>query len=421
MATELHNNRIVNGLLKADVGLLTPEEVKLRLSQDVLIVVDPVRTGADDLWPCIWFLAAILERQFFGKIFIRAALAPPPKAPANLGPRCSFVSDDFISHGIVIGIGTSTDTVEGIWGDCRGGTLGYQSLVDGAEMASPITCCALAGYLGFAALAHAAGIPSFHEHWTRKQISIDLPPTPKLNGKEIGILGAGQIGQAFLSLGFFLAPKDQVTIHLVDDDSFEIENYRSQLLLEENSAPWLERPKVEVLAALCSRWGWNVTKEKTRITWGWKTPLGADSVAFLGFDNMEARRVGVEGGFAWLVECGVGTEFARPRVSWHSLPPSRKLANQLFPDPTTIELTLGFDSDFLRQLDETPGGCGRVMFENIQATAPCLGALAAGHAWRELCSYFAGVTDVIVGGAYVWSPLQPLQRDVSIAEETSVI
>ena len=63
---ELQEDRIINGLLKADIGFLAPEAVRERLSQDVVISVDPKRAVSDDLWPCIWLLAAALERQFTG-------------------------------------------------------------------------------------------------------------------------------------------------------------------------------------------------------------------------------------------------------------------------------------------------------------------------------------------------------------------
>jgi len=159
-------------------------------------------------------------------------------------------------------------------------------------------------------------------------------------------------------LAFFLAGHNSMQVHLVDDDQFEITNYRAQLLLGENFKPWLDKPKVEFLAERCSRWGWDVTKERTRITWGWKNPLGPHCVAFLGFDNMEARRVGVEAGFAWLVECGVGTDFSKPHVSWHSLPPDRRVAKELFVESAPSTAITSLDSDFLRRLDETPGGVG---------------------------------------------------------------
>jgi len=412
MTIEPQNDRIVNGLLKADIGLQTPEQVQARLSQNVLIKVDPSRSRTEDLWPCVWFLASILERQFFGSVFINAGLTSPLPSPADLGPRCVFVDSGFVHSGLVVGIGATVEGEDTIWGDAKGSNIAYQSLVNGPERASPVSCCSLAGYLGFAALAHAAGIPSFHHAWTQKSLVLPLVNMPASIPREIGILGVGQIGQAFLSLAFFLAAQQPMEVHLVDDDIFEITNYRAQLLVGENSEPWVDKPKVDFLAGICKGWGWDVTKEKTRITWGWKNPLGAHSVAFLGFDNMEARRVGVEAGFAWLVECGVGTDFSKPRVSWHSLPPDRRVAKELFVESDAALAITSLDSDFVRRLDDTPGGCGRVTFENIQAAAPCLGALGAAFAWVEMLNYSAGKLKIISGGAYAWSPLQPIQRDI---------
>jgi len=420
MTLEPQNDRIVNGLLKADVGLLTPEQVQARLSQNVLIRVDPSRSGREDLWPCVWFLASILKREFFGTIFINAGLTSPLPCPADLGPRCVFVDAGFVHDGLVVGIGTAVEGDNPIWGDAKGPNIAYQCFVHGPEYASSVSCCSLAGYLGFAALAHAAGIPSFHGAWAQKLLALPMVKLSALIPRDIGILGVGQIGQAFLSLAFFLAAQQPMQVHLVDDDIFDVTNYRAQLLLGENSELWVGKAKVEFLAEVCKRWGWDVTKERTRITWGWRNPLGAHSVAFLGFDNMEARRIGVEAGFAWIVECGVGTDFSKPRVSWHSLPPDRRVARELFVESVPTLPIRSLDSDFLRRLDDTPGGCGRVTFENTQAAAPCLGTLAAAFAWVEMLNYSAGELQIVSGGAYAWSPLQPIQRDIILSIEERI-
>ncbi|MGD0905473.1 MAG: hypothetical protein ABR924_21470 [Terracidiphilus sp.] len=412
MTTALHNDRIVNGLLKADIGMCSPEQVLSRLSQDVLIKVDPTRSGSDDLWPCIWALASILERQFYGNIYIDAGLSAPLASPVHLGPRCVFVGKGFAAPQLQVGIGISIDAVDEAWGDTRGNQILYRSLDDSGESANPIGAFALAGYLGFAVLAYAAGIPPFHTAW--KQSTIQLPllaPTPKLP-KAIAIMGLGQIGQAFLSLHFFLSNQQAMTVHLVDQDSFEDVNYRSQILLTENSTSWLGQTKVGVMAQICEDWGWKVTKEQTHIDWQWKNRLGSKSVGFLGFDNMDARRAGVEGGFARLVECGVGSDFSKPRVSWHSLPPDRQIAKELFVDSKPAHFSI--DPALLKSLVDTPGECGRVEFEGVSATAPCLGVLAVAFTWMELLNYSHGDNSIVSGGAYAWSPLQPLLRDVSV-------
>lgn len=410
MTTALHNDRIVNGLLKADIGMCSPEQALSRLSQDVLIKVDPTRSGSDDLWPCIWALASILERQFYGTIYIDAGLSAPLASPIQLGPRCVFVDKGFAAPQLQVGIGTPIDAADAAWGDTRDNRILYRSLDDSGEPANPIGAFALAGYLGFAVLAHAAGIPPFHTAWQQSTIQLPLLALTPVLPKTIAIMGLGQIGQAFLSLHFFLSNQKTMTVHLVDDDSFEVVNYRSQILLTENSTSWLGQPKVGVMAQICEDWGWKVTKEQTHIDWQWKNRLGSESVGFLGFDNMDARRTGVEGGFARLVECGVGSDFSKPRVSWHSLPPDRQIAKELFVDSKPVHFSI--DPTLLKSLVDTPGECGRVEFEGVSATAPCLGVLAAAFTWMELLNYSAGELETILGGAYAWSPLQPIQRDV---------
>jgi hypothetical protein len=417
MTTAIHNDRLVNGLLKADIGMCSPEQVLTRLTHDVLIKVDSERAGSDDLWPCIWLLASILERQFYGTIYIDAGLFAPLASPIPLGPRCAFVGDGFSTPQLKIGIGIPIDAADAVWGDTRGNRVTYQALDKACNSANPIGAFALAGYLGFAALANAAGIPPFHAAWQKPELHLPFSlPLPAFS-KTIAVMGLGQVGQAFLSLNFFLSSQERMTVHLVDDDSFEDVNYRSQILLSENSSSWLNELKVDVIARVCQDWGWEVTKERTHIDWQWKNPLGPESVGFLGFDNMDARRAGVEGGFARLVECGVGTDFSKPRVSWHSLPPDRQVAKELFFDSKPAHFSI--DPTLLQSLAETPGECGRVEFEGVSATAPCLGSLAAAFTWMELLNYSSGNDSIVSGGAYAWSPLQPLLRGLSIPSRAS--
>lgn len=411
MSRELHNDRIINGLLKAEIGLADPVDIQTRLAQDVLLVVGSGRSASHDLWPCIWFLASVLEREFNGHVFIKCDLAGPLASPAPLSGRCQFVSTGFIFSGLTVALGADVPIASAVWGDARGNTISHACTIDGDQPASPLACCALAGYLGFAALASATGIPEFHENWRMPSLTLQTALCSPLLPKEFAVLGTGQIGQAFLCLAFFMYRNDKPLVHLVDRDNSESPNYRSQLLLSEPSERWEGRPKVDVIAGLCERWSWTVTREKTDISWGWRNPLGQEAIAFLGFDNMESRRVGVEAGFGRLIECGVGTDFLRPHVSWHSLPPDRELAMQFFRERPRVTREAA-DSEFLTTLNETPGQCGRVTFENIDASAPCLGALGAAFAWAELINLCAGDNSAISGGAYAWSPLQPIQRDV---------
>jgi hypothetical protein len=337
MNLEPQNDRIINGLLKADITLTTPEQVQARLAQNILLVADSERSGSADLWPGIWFLASILEREFTGTIYIKAGLDRALPCPIPLGPRCIFVAPDYFFDGETVGIGIPIDNMDMVWGDTRGSDISYQSLLTTVEPAHPVSACALAGYIGFAVLAKAASIPPFHELWKNLFLSLPFDPNNLVLPESIAVLGVGQIGQAFLALTYFLYGSQLPTIHIVDKDIFEDDNYRTQILLSDTPRAWNEEKKVNYIANICSGWGWKTSKEHTEIQWGWKSPLEPEAVAFLGFDNMTARRVGVEGGFRWLVECGVGTDFCKPRVSWHSLPPDRELARQLFIEKATLQ------------------------------------------------------------------------------------
>jgi hypothetical protein len=415
---EPQNDRVINGLLKADIGLPTPEAVELRLAQNIAIHADPRRASADDLWPAIWFLAAVLERQFTGTVLIDAGLRDPLPAPIPLGPRCRFIPTAARHPGITVLIDGVQELGAGpisISGDARGNELGYGVSLDSGNPAHPITACALAGYLGFSALAQACGVPPFHAQWRASRLALPFDPRQPFALPDFSVLGTGQVGQAFLALAFFLAANaDKPTVHLVDKDVFEEPNLRTQVLLTHDLQRWSERAKVDYLAELCRHWGWAASPERTEISWGWRCELTKSRFALLGFDNMDARRVGVEGGFDWLFECGVGTDLCQPRVSWHSLPPDRQLAKKLFIDPRERQWS---QSGFAKSLGETAASCGRVTFENIDASAPSLGLVAVAFAWAEVLNYLAGSHSPYSGGAYVWSPLLPIDRTALRPEE----
>lgn len=418
MSDASQNDRIINGLLKAEIGLLTPEQVREHLSQDVLICADPSRVSSSDLWPCVWFLAAVLEREFYGKVYLRVGHGEGLPMPTPLSSRCVFVDNDFEHTGLEVGIGVAV--ASGIWGDARGQNISYQTTVPTADPATPMSGCALAGYLGFAALADAAGVPPFHQAWSQDMLA--LPAIDRISRPlpPIAILGNGHIGQAFLALGYFMYREQRITAHLVDKDSFEDDNYRSQLLLNDDCRDWVGRDKATVLRETCEAWGWDVTESHRTIRGDWQSPLSPCAIAFLGFDNMEARRICAQGNFSRIVECGVGADFLRPRISWHSLPSSRPLAHRFFPDPEPRETEARTQTSFLQGLDKTPGACGRLRFEDINAAAPCMGAVAAAFAWMELQRFLSGDLATIDGAAFLWSPLQPYQRDSKDVEALDI-
>jgi len=407
--TEAYENRIINGLLKADIGILSPEDVQARLSADVLVVCPPERSSRRDLWPCIWLLASVLQRQFTGRVLLDVGLSDELPAPIPLGSRCQFVARSEGLDGITVGLGTKHGAGV-IWGDARGNSISYQELIGGHDLADPVSCAALAGYLGFSALAHAAGIPAFHGWLAKPRLDLPFSQSADLNFDELAVLGLGQVGQAFLSILFFTAGETRSHLHLLDRDIFDDENHFTQILLSDNTKSWVGEDKSEHIAKVCGPWGFTTTHEKTELDWGWKNTFQNNAIGFLGFDNMDARRMGVEGRFRWLVECGVSTDFCRPRLSWHSLPPDREIAKRFFSEDGQPEAQR--ESDFARSLANTPGGCGKVIFESIQASAPSLGILAAAYAMMELSNAVRSGGEVIIGGAYAWSPLLPLWRDV---------
>jgi hypothetical protein len=406
-------HRIVNGLLKADLGLISVEDAQARLAQNVVIRADPLRMGPNDLWPAVWFLAAVLERQFSGAIRIDAGLKAPYPSPIPLGPRCSFErANTTEAKGISVWLESQHNGIgaKEIFGDTRSNELSCARPLDSLSPAHPIGCCALAGYLGFAALTHAVGIPPYHSLWRQATLILPFNPDSVTLPPRFAVLGTGQVGQAFLALGYFLSSGTIPSVHLVDKDEFEDYNYATQVLLSDDMAEWLGKPKVEYLSGVCQNWGWKISAEQTEIKWGWRFSGSQGTSAFLGFDNMDARRIGAESGFEWLVECGVGTDFLRPRVTWHSIPPNRQMANVSFPTSRSASRQWS-DSTFARSLGDTPGSCGRVFFENIEASAPSLGLVGASFAWSELLNFLGGRREALSGTAYVSRPFLPFDSE----------
>lgn len=382
------------------------------------IVVAPHRSGADDLWPCIWFLASVLERQFTGRVIV-SGLKHQLSAPLRLGPRCELVETIPTDCELTIYVGQQQSHCcnTSIFGDARGSRVSYGAILSGTEPATPISCCALAGYLGFSALAHAVGLPPFREGLRESTLQLPFSAGPT-SLPPFSVLGVGQVGQAFLALGYFLSGKQSMSVHIVDKDYLEDYNQRTQVLLPEPVSEWCGKLKVEYLAQLCRGWGWDVVQEHEEIKWGWKRKDLGQAFAFLGFDNMDARRIAVEGGFPWLFECGVGTDFCRPRVSWHSLPPDRELAKRVFRTPPE---RIQHPSAFAQSLAASPGDCGRVVFENIDASAPSLGLVAVAFTWADLVRHLSGDHAPYSGTALLWSPLlPPLREELNVKSSTGI-
>ncbi|MGO8735023.1 MAG: hypothetical protein ACLQVM_19775 [Terriglobia bacterium] len=332
---ESYENRIVNGLLKAQ-AVSEPEEALDTLSRDIEIVADARRATEEDLWPAIWALAAVLERQFSGDIHIRAGLKHPLRQPAQLSPKCHFGSAARSRKGINIYLGCPGSSRRlTLCGDTRGATVTYGSILDSSDRATPLGCFALAGYLAFAALALAAEIPAYREefaipHMSLPSQSIELPNLPECG---LDFIGLGHLGQAYIALLFFLAPEisRRPRIHLLDKDFFEDGNWSTQILIE-TQREWLGIAKAEYLRRRALGWGWDAESEVKEITWGWHRSERHSELALMGLDEFDVRRMVIAGGYSWLFDAGLGDSFLRPRISWHSIPANNALGQALFPD-----------------------------------------------------------------------------------------
>jgi hypothetical protein len=417
----LAHDRVINGLLKSMPEVSSPEEVQRRLSSDIEIVAPVARANMGDLWPAIWTLAAILERQFWGKVYVRCGLTRPLACPAPLGPRVIF-SDAAAEVAIVLTLGAVKEELTApvcLAGDARRGAIALGKQFDARDdLPTAIECAILAGFLGFAALARAAGIPAYREDHAGSFLEIRYVAealTQQLATlREFSMIGLGQIGQAYLAVLFFWFRGDfgGRRVVMIDDDRFQKENGRTQLLLDPHRAvpradSWLGARKVEYLGSLVSSWGAKADPLVQKIDWGFRRSDALPSLALLGLHDLEGRRMACAAGFDRLIESGVGTDLLRPRISWHAIAGHYLLGRQLFAERAATSNSPGIDGEWVEELKRTPGACGWVEFERISATAPSLGAAAAGWAVAELGSP-RGVN--VLGRALLWSACIPTYR-----------
>jgi len=142
------------------------------------------------------------------------------------------------------------------------------------------------------------------------------------------------------------------------------------------------------------------------------------TLVLLGLDNFEARRIATSGGFEWIVEGGIGTSLSKPRITWHSLLPSKELGRRLFAGATeNRELA---EKEFFEELKRTPGQCGWFSFRNVNASAPTMGLTAAAYVWGEAKSVCTGTKQQVSGMAYLWPSLMPFLRESLFATDNVI-
>jgi len=406
---EAYEDRVINGILKSGLDLSTPAQVRSRLNRDFNVVVDSQRL--EELWPCVWSLASVLQRQFGGAIYINAGLDGPLPGPGTLGSRVVF-NRSAPPAAFTIGIGIDVpNTVAFVHGDVRGSQLTYGRVLHAGGNAHPVACFALAGYLGYTILGKLAGLPPYHESFTTNFLDLSFPTAwPPSLPESMAFIGLGQLGQAYLTLLYFLDPCRIVSLQLLDKDLFEPANRTTQILLPETSE-WEGKPKATYLADKFVRLGWNANGERRTINWGWTKPETHGHLALLGLDKFDPRRMVTSAGYEWLFEAGVGTSFVAPRITWHSFP-GQPAYGRLFPSDVDTSEPPPPSTEFENDLKQsTPGGCGWVTYNNISASAPAMGVLASAYLWAEILRYLSGSNQPVGGMARLWSPLLPFNRE----------
>ena len=411
---EWWEDRIVNGLAKAGGGYMTREQIQKALAQDIAIYADPARATQDDLWPGIWALAATLSRQFSGYVFISAGLEVPLAVPTSLSSRCIFTASP-PSCSLAVGLGQIPPKSDGMlwWGDTRADQITVGKALEGNERATPWGAFAIAGYLAYALLASAAGLAPYKERFCKTTITIGPPELSgfDVSSHSLAILGLGHLGNAYLALLFFIAKRNGGFPRLMLLDrgegggNLEAANWKTHILLPETST-WAGALKTAVFGELMKAHGAIVNTDPTTLDWGWKRPSTHPPIALLGFDSFDARRMAMAAGYDWLIDSGIGMEFDRPRISWHSLPSDREVGKMLFGEnPNGDKFQIPMDSPLAKSLDDVADPCGWVrLFHGISAAAPSMGIVAAAYSWVEVMKALDGIRVPLCGSAYLWSP-----------------
>lgn len=415
---ELYESRVLNGVLKAYGGRYSPEQMADRLACDILITTPQARATENDLWPCIWSLAAALVRQFSGRIYVRAGLQRPLSQPVSLGPRVEFVSS-CPPCAIEIAVGTTpiSDARVIIQGNISGLSIMRQGIeTTTTHLASPEGCFALAGYLAFEALAKAAEIPPFQLDLCKQDLLLPRSSawdSNMLRASHLEILGLGHLGNAYLALMFFICRNQNIwpSISVVDKDRLGPENWATHVLVGEQDESCGEF-KADVLAKLVNGWGCEALPKSAEVTWDWKAPQTSETFGILGFDNFDARRMACNAGYDWIVESGLSTSFTEPLLTWHSFDGKSPAAKDIFPrdkmDQDESQLT---DTPFIRELKSRDAGCGFLRYAGIDASAPSMGLVAAAYGWSELINNaHAPQRTAYRGIARLWSPFLPFWR-----------
>jgi hypothetical protein len=180
-------------------------------------------------------------------------------------------------------------------------------------------------------------------------------------------------------------------------------------MLLETGKTWRGSEKSDNLANLVRGWGVKVTSRNVTLDWEFKRGDDLPNVALLGFDNHDARRIAISGGFDWIVEGGIGTSLTKPRITWHSFLPNKEPARRLFAE--SKENREFAEKEFFETLKRTPGQCGWFSFKNMDASAPTMGLATAAYAWAETKSICEGPKQEVQGMAYLWPSLLPFRRE----------
>ena len=290
-------------------------------------------------------------------------------------------------------------------GDCAGEREGLRITFDGwLARVGPSTQtprlaergqCGLAGVLA-AALAVSEVFLEFAQvnvEACRRRVEVSLwrpdldathpeafGPTAEYLPKDFWVFGLGHLGNALLwALGSlqYSNPGD-ATAYLCDFDSVEPENYETSVIFDSASSGL----KTRRCAAWLEARGFTVRMMERRLGDNFRRETFEPGLAFCGFDSNPARRLLSKGGFATVIEAGLGDNADNfDTLSLHTLPNPRS-ATELWPDLDAHALAAQQES--LQRVTRTnpayvtlgKDDCGRVLLAGKAVAVPFVGMVA---------------------------------------------
>lgn len=208
-------------------------------------------------------------------------------------------------------------------------------------------------------------------------ISLDSLPS------HLWLLGLGNLGQATLWILGLLPYSNPAEVKLVlqDTDVVGAENLSTQILTK---PAWIGRKKTRATAEWAEQRGFHTDVIERRFEEMTKRTVSEPSLAFIGVDNVEARRYAANAGFDLVIDAGLGASASEIfDIRLHSFP-GQKTPEQAWPDFTPEEKPL--NAELARLVKEGRlNVCGAMTIAGQSVGIPSVAVIAAVMQVAQAC------------------------------------